>query len=63
MDEPEYMYHVVLEQPSQKDIDDKKIEGWELCAVPEGEIGRELTKEPTVPHSKFYFRKKKSQLI
>ena len=58
MEEQEYEYHAVYARPTDEEIKEKWKEGWEPCAAPEGVIGRDVSKEPTYPHSNFYFRRK-----
>ena len=58
MEEQEYEYHIVLAKPTEAEIEEKRKRGWEVCDAPEGVMGRDLEKEPTYAHSKFYFKKK-----
>ena len=46
-------------KPSDEEIAHMRKDGWEPCGAPESVIGRDLQKEPTYPHSVFYFGKKK----
>jgi hypothetical protein len=50
--------NVVYAQPTEEEIKKKQEDRWELCDAPEGVIGRDLDKEPTYPHSKFFFKRK-----
>ncbi len=52
-----YTYIALTQEPSVEEIRARREDGWELCGAPDGEIGRELAKEPTYPHSRYYFRK------
>jgi hypothetical protein len=55
----DYIYHTVPIKPTKAEIEEKKIEGWELCSPPGGVIGRDLEKE-SHSNSIFYFRQKKN---
>lgn len=57
----EYKYCVFERLPgsevSLEELDTLTLAGWERCSAPEGDIGRDLHREPTLPYSLYYFRK------
>lgn len=53
------IYHAIFHKPTKEEISEKAKDGLEYIGTdkPEGEIGTELEKEPTRPHSVYYFKK------